>query len=329
MRMARLHTGRHKVLADVPQLPRLDVAARSRRPAIRAGWRSEPAVPGVVHFCGPYLYRSSFHATTEAEECERALAHLDDVDHVRGCAHHRRGHPRTGGRHQRHPRAAAGLPAGRARALRPPRHHAHRRRGDGRLRSLRRVVRDRALGRDARPHLLRQGRQLRVRAAGWRHHLRRDRATFAHRVVPGRPHLLGPSARLRVCGASHRDLPGRGRPRTGPALGDDVSARRCRRSPGRHPSSARCADSACSGRSSSCATGRPASRSCRTTRAAPTPSRCRSCSPPARSGASGPSSTSTGCTSCRRSTISDDDMRAGLAIIDEALEVADEAVTVA
>ena len=30
-------------------------------------------MPGVVHFFGPYLYRSSFHATTEAEECERAL----------------------------------------------------------------------------------------------------------------------------------------------------------------------------------------------------------------------------------------------------------------
>ncbi len=28
---------------------------------------------------GPYLYRSSFHATTESEECERALAHLDEV----------------------------------------------------------------------------------------------------------------------------------------------------------------------------------------------------------------------------------------------------------
>ena len=42
-------------------------------------WPSEPSVPGIVHFMGPYLYRSSFHATTEAEECERALAHLDEV----------------------------------------------------------------------------------------------------------------------------------------------------------------------------------------------------------------------------------------------------------
>ncbi len=45
----------------------------------RTRWPSEPSVPGVVHYFGPYLYRSSFHATTEAEECERALAHLDEL----------------------------------------------------------------------------------------------------------------------------------------------------------------------------------------------------------------------------------------------------------
>jgi len=32
-----------------------------------------------VHYFGPYLYRSAFHATTEEEECERALAHLRDL----------------------------------------------------------------------------------------------------------------------------------------------------------------------------------------------------------------------------------------------------------
>jgi taurine--2-oxoglutarate transaminase len=32
-----------------------------------------------VHFFGPYLYRSPFHATTESEECERALEHLEQV----------------------------------------------------------------------------------------------------------------------------------------------------------------------------------------------------------------------------------------------------------
>ncbi|RAD03868.1 aspartate aminotransferase family protein, partial [Burkholderia multivorans] len=31
---------------------------------------------GVVHFFGPFLYRSEFDSTTEAEETERALRHL-------------------------------------------------------------------------------------------------------------------------------------------------------------------------------------------------------------------------------------------------------------
>ena len=33
-------------------------------------------MPGVVHFFGPYSYRSSFHAADDAEECVRSLAHL-------------------------------------------------------------------------------------------------------------------------------------------------------------------------------------------------------------------------------------------------------------
>ena len=32
-----------------------------------------------MHFWGPYPYRSAFHATTEEEECERALPHLRDT----------------------------------------------------------------------------------------------------------------------------------------------------------------------------------------------------------------------------------------------------------
>ncbi|WP_395474769.1 aminotransferase class III-fold pyridoxal phosphate-dependent enzyme [Saccharopolyspora spinosa] len=38
----------------------------------------------MVHFFGPYLYRSHFHARTEAEECERALAHLEQVIELEG-----------------------------------------------------------------------------------------------------------------------------------------------------------------------------------------------------------------------------------------------------
>ena len=47
-------------------------------------WASDNGSAGTVHFFGPFLYRSPFHATTEAEECERALAHLEQVVALEG-----------------------------------------------------------------------------------------------------------------------------------------------------------------------------------------------------------------------------------------------------
>ncbi|HEX9257928.1 MAG TPA: aminotransferase class III-fold pyridoxal phosphate-dependent enzyme, partial [Acidimicrobiales bacterium] len=47
-------------------------------------WANEPGMPGIVHFWGPYPYRSQFHAADAAEECERALQHLRDVIMVEG-----------------------------------------------------------------------------------------------------------------------------------------------------------------------------------------------------------------------------------------------------
>ena len=41
-------------------------------------------MPGVVRYWGPYPYRSAFHARDEQEECERALEHLRDVITVEG-----------------------------------------------------------------------------------------------------------------------------------------------------------------------------------------------------------------------------------------------------
>lgn len=43
-------------------------------------------MPGVVHFWGPYLYRSAFHSADEAQECERALGHLREMLMVEGPA---------------------------------------------------------------------------------------------------------------------------------------------------------------------------------------------------------------------------------------------------
>lgn len=78
IRMARLHTGRNKVLAHYRSYHGATGGAISLTGDPRR-WPSEPAIPGVVHFFGPYLYRSPFHATTEAEECARALQHLEEV----------------------------------------------------------------------------------------------------------------------------------------------------------------------------------------------------------------------------------------------------------
>ena len=85
IRMARLHTGRHKILTTYRSYHGATGGAIQMTGDPRR-WPSEPGMPGVVKFWGPYLYRSAFHATTEAEECERALAHLDSVVTMEGPA---------------------------------------------------------------------------------------------------------------------------------------------------------------------------------------------------------------------------------------------------
>ncbi len=82
-RMARLVTGRQKVLTTYRSYHGATGAAMTMTGDPRR-WPSEPGFPGVVHFFGPYPYRSAFHATTEAEESERALQHLADVVTLEG-----------------------------------------------------------------------------------------------------------------------------------------------------------------------------------------------------------------------------------------------------
>lgn len=41
---------------------------------------------GVVHFFGPFAYRSAFHAADEEQECARALEHLEQVVQLEGPA---------------------------------------------------------------------------------------------------------------------------------------------------------------------------------------------------------------------------------------------------
>lgn len=77
IKMARIHTGRHKILSFYRSYHGNTAAAITATGDPRR-WPNEFAY-GHVHFFGPYLYRSAFWATSEAEECERALKHLEDV----------------------------------------------------------------------------------------------------------------------------------------------------------------------------------------------------------------------------------------------------------
>ncbi|MBV8933563.1 MAG: aminotransferase class III-fold pyridoxal phosphate-dependent enzyme, partial [Kutzneria sp.] len=78
LRMARLHTGRHKVLTAYRSYHGATAGALTLTGEPRR-WAGEPGIPGVVHFWGPYPYRSSFHAESPEQECERALTHLREV----------------------------------------------------------------------------------------------------------------------------------------------------------------------------------------------------------------------------------------------------------
>lgn len=77
IRMARLHTGRDKVLSTYRSYHGNTGAA-----IVSTGdWRRIPNeyARGHVHFFGPYLYRSEFWATTPEQESLRALRHLEHV----------------------------------------------------------------------------------------------------------------------------------------------------------------------------------------------------------------------------------------------------------
>jgi taurine---2-oxoglutarate transaminase len=84
VRMARLHTGRDKVVSTYRSYH-----GNTGGAIVATGdWRRLPNeyARGHVHVFGPYLYRSEFWATTPEEECERALQHLRRVIECEGPA---------------------------------------------------------------------------------------------------------------------------------------------------------------------------------------------------------------------------------------------------
>ena len=76
VRMAREVTGRRKLLAAYRSYhgataQSIHLTGEARR------FANDKGASEVVHFFGPFLYRSEFWATSEDEECERALTHLE------------------------------------------------------------------------------------------------------------------------------------------------------------------------------------------------------------------------------------------------------------
>lgn len=83
VRMARAVTGRRKVLSMYRSYHGGTATAISLTGDPRR-WANEPSDGSVVHFLGPYPYRSSFHADGPEQETERALAHLEQVITLEG-----------------------------------------------------------------------------------------------------------------------------------------------------------------------------------------------------------------------------------------------------
>ncbi|NQV96583.1 MAG: aspartate aminotransferase family protein [Acidimicrobiaceae bacterium] len=77
-RMAKLHTGRHKILTTYRSYHGSTSGAIALTGDPRR-WPNEVGASGAVKFWGPYPYRSAFHSTNDQQECQRALQHLEDV----------------------------------------------------------------------------------------------------------------------------------------------------------------------------------------------------------------------------------------------------------
>ena len=82
IRMARIHTGKHKVLSFYRSYHGNTGAAIVATGDPRR-WPNEYSAQHV-HFFGPFLYRSEFWSANEEQETERALQHLEHVIQFEG-----------------------------------------------------------------------------------------------------------------------------------------------------------------------------------------------------------------------------------------------------
>ena len=78
VRMARLHTGKNKILSAYRSYHGATGSAMMLTGENRR--LGNPTTDGdIYHFWAPFLYRSSFFADNQEQECERALKHLADT----------------------------------------------------------------------------------------------------------------------------------------------------------------------------------------------------------------------------------------------------------
>ena len=120
VKLARMVTGRHKIIARYRSYHGATQRRRHahRRPAPLAG--RARACPASCGCSTRTPYRCSAGHPDPCPVCTGA-PHLEEILAVRGRAHRRRGDPRDRHRHERDHPAAARLPAGDPRGLRPAR----------------------------------------------------------------------------------------------------------------------------------------------------------------------------------------------------------------
>ena len=184
IKLARHYTGRTKVLARYRAYHGATMGAMTLTGDPRR-WANEPGLVGVVRYPDTHRWGEA-----EPRPVAESLQGLEDVIRYEGP----------------HTIAAVfletivgtngilippdGYLAGRPRAVRPPRHPHGLRRGHGRLRADRALVRRRPLGRRARPHDDGQGPDLVVPAARGGGHAPRHRRGVRGPDVLRRPDLL-------------------------------------------------------------------------------------------------------------------------------------------
>jgi taurine--2-oxoglutarate transaminase len=82
-RLARLHTGRIKLMATYRSYHGSSAMATVLTGEPRR-WPNDYGSSGVVHFFGPFLYRSPFNSSSQEEESKRALEYLEQTVALEG-----------------------------------------------------------------------------------------------------------------------------------------------------------------------------------------------------------------------------------------------------